>query len=64
MMVTGDRGSAEDAAQEACVIVDHKVRGLRHVGAFDAWLYRIVMRESARVRAVAGRLPSRLKKSN
>ncbi len=56
MMVTGDRGSAEDAAQEACVIVDHKVRGLRHVGAFDAWLYRIVMRESARVRRRRGQV--------
>ncbi len=48
--VTGDRGLAQDAAQEACVIVHRKVRGLRSAEAFDAWLYRIVMRESARVR--------------
>ena len=54
MMVTGDRGLAEDAAQETCVIVDHKVRGLRRIEAFDAWLYRIVMRESARVRRRRG----------
>jgi RNA polymerase sigma-70 factor, ECF subfamily len=56
MMVTGDRGLAEDVAQEACVIVDHKVRGLRRVEAFDAWLYRIVMRESARVRRRRGQV--------
>jgi len=32
------------------VIVHRKVGGLRNTDAFDAWLYRIVMRESARVR--------------
>lgn len=45
-----DRHLAQDAAQEACVIVYRKVRSLRRVGAFDAWLYRIVMREAARAR--------------
>ncbi|HEX3464657.1 MAG TPA: sigma-70 family RNA polymerase sigma factor [Candidatus Elarobacter sp.] len=48
--VVGDRGLAQDAAQEACVIVHRKIRSLRSTEAFDAWLYRIVMRESARVR--------------
>jgi RNA polymerase sigma-70 factor, ECF subfamily len=48
--VIGDPGLAEDAAQEACAIVHRKVRSLRHIEAFDAWLYRIVMRESNRVR--------------
>jgi RNA polymerase sigma-70 factor, ECF subfamily len=48
--VLGDRGLAQDAAQEACVIVHRKIRSLRSAEAFDAWLYRIVMRESARVR--------------
>jgi len=48
--VIGDRNLAQDAAQEACVILHRNVRSLRHVGAFDAWLYRIVMRESARIR--------------
>jgi RNA polymerase sigma-70 factor (ECF subfamily) len=56
MMVTGDRGLAEDAAQESCVIVDQKVRGLRNIEAFDGWLYRVVMRESARVRRRRGRV--------
>lgn len=48
--VVGDRNLAQDAAQEACVIVHRKVRTLRTPDAFDAWLYRIVMREAARVR--------------
>ncbi len=48
--VIGDRSLAQDAAQEACVIVHRKVRSLRHADAFDAWLYRVVMREASRVR--------------
>lgn len=48
--VIGDSSLAQDAAQEACVIVHRKIRSVRNAGAFDAWLYRIVMRESARVR--------------
>lgn len=48
--VIGDWSLAQDAAQEACVIVHRKIHSLRSVGAFDAWLYRIVMRESARAR--------------
>ncbi len=62
-MVTGDRGLAEDAAQETCVIVHRKVRGLRHVGAFDAWLYRIVMHESARVRRCSGAVAEQIDRS-
>lgn len=48
--VIGDWNLAQDAAQEACVIVLRKVRSLRRPAAFDSWLYRIVMRECARVR--------------
>jgi RNA polymerase sigma-70 factor, ECF subfamily len=48
--VIGDPSLAQDAAQEACAIVYRKVRSLRTASAFDAWLYQIVMRESARVR--------------
>jgi RNA polymerase sigma-70 factor, ECF subfamily len=55
-MVTGDRALAEDAAQETCVIVHRKIRSLRRADAFDAWLYRIMMRESARVRDRSGRV--------
>ena len=46
----GDTALAQDAAQEACVIVHRKIAGLRDAGAFDTWLYRIVARESSRVR--------------
>jgi RNA polymerase sigma-70 factor (ECF subfamily) len=56
VMVTGDRGLAEDAAQETCVIVDRTIGGLRRVEAFDGWIYRIVMRESARVRRRRGQV--------
>jgi RNA polymerase sigma-70 factor (ECF subfamily) len=46
----GDYGLAQDAAQEACVIVHRKVAELREARAFDSWLYRIVARESSRLR--------------
>ena len=48
--IIGDRALAQDAAQEACVIVNRKVRSLRFLEAFDVWLYRIVMREAMRFR--------------
>jgi DNA-directed RNA polymerase specialized sigma24 family protein len=48
--IIGDRTLAQDAAQEACVIVNRKVRSLRSPEAFDVWLYRIVMREAIRIR--------------
>jgi len=48
--VIGDRALAEDAAQEACMIVYRKLGSLRAADAFDAWMYRIVMREAARAR--------------
>ncbi len=48
--VIGDRALAQDAAQESCAIVYVRLRSLRDRSAFDAWLYRIVMREATRVR--------------
>jgi RNA polymerase sigma-70 factor (ECF subfamily) len=45
--VLGDPQSAEDAAQEACVILYRTIASLRSVGAFRAWFYRIVVREAA-----------------
>lgn len=48
--VIGDAALAQDAAQEACAIVHRRIPDLRDLGAFDAWLYRIVMREAAHVR--------------
>jgi RNA polymerase sigma-70 factor (ECF subfamily) len=49
-VILGDRTLAQDAAQEACVIVHRKIRSLRDPEAFDAWVYRIVLREAQRVR--------------
>lgn len=46
----GDRTLAQDAAQEACVVVHRKIQTLKSASAFDAWMYRIVARESSRVR--------------
>lgn len=48
--VIGDRNLAQDAAQEACIIVHRTVRKLRSAAAFDTWIYRIVMREAGRIR--------------
>lgn len=49
--LTADSALAQDAAQEACVQVYRKVRSLRNPDAFDAWIYRIVVREALRMRA-------------
>lgn len=46
----GDRTLAQDAAQESCAIVYRKIPTMRNADAFDSWLYRIVARESSRVR--------------
>jgi RNA polymerase sigma-70 factor, ECF subfamily len=45
----GDRTLADDAAQEACIIVHYRIGTLRDVAAFDAWLYRVLIRESRRI---------------
>jgi RNA polymerase sigma-70 factor, ECF subfamily len=48
--VLGDSALAQDAAQEACAIVYRKVRNLRDAAAFDAWMYRLTVREASRIR--------------
>ena len=48
--VTGDLSLAQDAAQEACIAVHQKIGTVRDPDAFDAWLYRVLIREAARVR--------------
>jgi RNA polymerase sigma-70 factor (ECF subfamily) len=48
--VLGEAALAEDAAQEACIALYRGITSLRDPGAFNAWLYRIVVRESARAR--------------
>ena len=45
--VLGDRESAQDAAQESCVILYRTIASLRDPAAFRAWFYRIVVREAS-----------------
>lgn len=55
--IIGDRFSAEDAAQEACVILYRSIGSLRDPAAFRTWFYRIVVREATalkRRRTTAG----------
>lgn len=47
--VIGERRLAEDAAQEACVVVHRSLRKLRSIDAFDGWMYRVVVREATRI---------------
>lgn len=44
--VVTQRDAAEDAAQEACVIMFRKIATLRSAAAFGTWFYRIVVREA------------------
>jgi RNA polymerase sigma-70 factor (ECF subfamily) len=44
--VLGNRQSAEDVAQESCVILYRNITSLRDVSAFRGWFYRIVVREA------------------
>ncbi len=44
--IIGDRFSAEDAAQEVCVILYRSMGSLRDPAAFRTWFYRIVVREA------------------
>ncbi len=58
--ILGERQGAEDAAQEACIIVYRTIASLRSVAAFRMWFYRIVVREASalgRRRPASGRVP-------
>ncbi len=48
--VLGDRTSAEDAAQEACVLLYRTIASLRDALAFRTWFYRIVVREASSIK--------------
>jgi RNA polymerase sigma-70 factor, ECF subfamily len=45
--VLGDRETAQDAAQESCVILYRTIASLRDPAAFRTWFYRIVVREAS-----------------
>ena len=44
-----DHGLAQDAAQEACAQIYSALPKLRSTEAFNAWVYRILTREAARI---------------
>jgi RNA polymerase sigma-70 factor, ECF subfamily len=44
--ILGERQSAEDVAQEACVVVYRTIASLRCAAAFRVWFYRIVVRRA------------------
>lgn len=48
--VLGEAQPAEDAAQEACIVVYRTIASLRSSAAFRTWFYRIVVREAAEVK--------------
>lgn len=61
--VLGRRESAEDAAQEACVAMFRNIASLRDAAAFNAWCYRIVVREALRERRRHAAAPLSLESS-
>jgi RNA polymerase sigma-70 factor (ECF subfamily) len=44
--IVGDRGAAEDAAQETFLAAYRKARSYRGEGSFRSWLYRIAFRKA------------------
>ena len=48
--IVGEDQPAEDAAQEACIIVYRTIASLRSSAAFRTWFYRIVVREAAELK--------------
>ena len=48
--ILGERSAAEDAAQEACIILCRTLSSLRGTGAFRVWFSRIVIREASRIK--------------
>ena len=54
--ILGDDQSAEDAAQEAGIIVYRTIGSLRSTAAFRTWFYRIVVHEAAQVKRRRARI--------
>ena len=48
--VLGEDQPAEDAAQEACIVLYRTIASLRSGAAFRTWFYRIVVREAAEIK--------------
>lgn len=41
-----EEAAAQDAAQDACIVIYRSITSLRNTGAFATWFYRIVTREA------------------
>ncbi len=48
--VLGNSQAAQDAAQDACIILYRSIASLRETGAFRVWMYRIVVRAAMDVK--------------
>lgn len=48
LAIVAQRQTAEDVAQDACVIMFRSIASLRNPDAFRTWFYRIVVREALR----------------
>ncbi len=55
-----DKHAAEDAAQEACIVIYRSVETLRRADAFRTWFYRIVVREAGAVKRRRGEIAEAL----
>ncbi len=49
-VILGEDQPAQDAAQEACIVVYRTIASLRSCTAFRTWFYRIVVREAAEIK--------------
>lgn len=48
--ILGEGQGADDAAQEACIILYRTIASLRSADAFRVWFYRIVVREASAIK--------------
>ncbi len=48
--ILGEKQGAEDATQEACIILYRTITSLRSTTAFRSWFYRIVVREDSEIK--------------
>jgi RNA polymerase sigma-70 factor (ECF subfamily) len=61
--ILGDDQPAEDAAQEACIVLYRTIASLRSNAAFRTWFYRIVVREAAAIKRRRSRAEPALKET-
>jgi RNA polymerase sigma-70 factor (ECF subfamily) len=62
-VILGEDQPAEDAAQEACIVLYRTIASLRSSAAFRTWFYRIVVREAAEIKRRRSRTEPRAEAS-